>query len=153
MKFRDQTLGLFAAGEVEIISTTLDGEERKGCELMLQKMLYHAGKFDWNYVLDLYAAVIKSIEFGAKSWGDNFQELEHMILGMRPYASQVDRTSRGYMGECKQSQTQQGNKTHKVMFCAGYQTGDCKEAEVHQSYVYNRLFTVRHFCVGFKIKR
>ncbi len=64
MKFRDRTLRLFAAGEVEIISTTVDEVERKGGELLLQKMPYHAGKLEWNFVLDLYAAVIKSIQFG-----------------------------------------------------------------------------------------
>ncbi len=37
----------------------------------------------------------------------------------------------------------QVNKTHKVMFCAGYQTGYCEEADVHQA---NRMFTVRHIC-------
>ncbi len=67
MKFKDLTLRLFAAGEVEIISTMVDEVERKGHELLLEKMLYHAGKVEWNFVLDLYEAVIKSIEFGEKS--------------------------------------------------------------------------------------
>ncbi len=41
-----------------------------------------------GFILDLYAAIIKAIEFGEKSWVDSFQDLEHMVLGMRPYAQQ-----------------------------------------------------------------
>ena len=62
--------------------------ERKGRETLLQKILYHS--VQWKAILDLYAAIIKAIEFGEKTWGDSFQDIEHMVLGMRPLSLVYD---------------------------------------------------------------
>ncbi len=71
------------AGELEIIATTQDHVERLGRNKFLQKIMYHAGKYEWDCILDLYAAVIKAIECREKSWDETFQDVEHMILSLR----------------------------------------------------------------------
>jgi hypothetical protein len=145
LKFRDLSMRLFVVGEVEIIATTLDVVERKGREALLQKILYHAGKFEWNFILDLYAAIIKAVEFGEKSWEDSFQDLEHMVLGMRPYAlirQHGDNPSKGNFGEKQQSQGQ----SQKVLFCAEYQKGECLEGDVHKAFLWGKQWVVRHIC-------
>ncbi len=67
LKFRDLDLRLLAAGEAEIICTTLDIIEKRGRERLFQKNMYHAGKFEWSAMLDFYAMVIKAVEFGEKN--------------------------------------------------------------------------------------
>ncbi len=58
LKFRDLDLQLFAAGEAEIICTTLG----------IIEMMYNAGQFEWSAMLDFYATVLKAVEFGKKTW-------------------------------------------------------------------------------------
>ena len=132
--------------------------EQKGRLCFLQKMMYHAGKFEWAALLDLYAAVIKAIEFGEKTWDDNFQEIEHMVLGMRQGLMGVKvenvMSIQGHFngssrsgGDRKKSQNGQ-----KVLFCADYQKGECKEAEVHQTTLWHKQVMVWHVCATCLLK-
>ena len=145
VKYRDLTLRLFVAGELEIIALTVDMVEKLGRQNFLQKMMYHAGKYEWDCLLDLYAAVIKSIESGEKSWDDNFQDIEHMILSLRP-VSRVGHDKSKVWASSAQKSTGTTSRSHRVMFCAPFQSGDCKEGEVHQASVYGKKYTVRHIC-------
>ncbi len=92
--------------------------------------MYHAGKYEWDCVLDLYAAVIKAIECGEKAWDETFQDVEHMTLSLRPTSRIVENKQKVWGSN---DQKYHGNsKAQKVMFCAPYQSGDCKEGDVHR---------------------
>ncbi len=84
----------------EIICTSLDIIEKRGRVRLFQKMMYHAGKFEWSAMLDFYAAVITVVESGKKTWDDsmNFQDIEHIVLGMQPLARQVEMEKSSKMG-------------------------------------------------------
>ena len=144
IKFRDLSLRLFVAGEVEIISTTDEVVERKGRENLLRRIMYHAGKYDWAYILDFYAAVIKSIESGEKEWGDSFQEIEHMVLGMRvPLGSEVSSEK----NVSKRAEFSSSPAQKSILFCAPFQKGECSHTEhAHESKLWGRQVVVRHIC-------
>ncbi len=79
----------------------------------------------------------------------NFQDIEHMVLGMQPLARQVgiEQSSKmgGYVADRKPPQS---NKMQKIMFCAGYQTGECKEGDIHNDVIYKKTWVVQYICAN-----
>ena len=146
VRFRDLSLRLFVAGEIEIISQTVDAVERRGRENMLRRIMYHAGKYDWRFILDFYAAVIKSIEYGEKSWGDSFQDVEHMVLGMRVPQIAAPSASSGFEKSGK-FETTSSASSKAVLFCAPFQRGVCSVSDhAHDARLWGRQVVVRHIC-------
>lgn len=78
LEFKDLEYRLFVAGELEIITRPhIHKSERNGRLAMLKKISYLNGLYEWKVCLDLYAAWLRSIELGLRSWGNNdTRELE-----------------------------------------------------------------------------
>ncbi len=97
------------------------------------------------------ATVIKVIEFGEKTWDDsfNFQDIENMVLSMQPLARQVGIEKSNKMGgHVADRKPPQSNKMQKIMFCTGYQTGECKEGDIHNDVIYKKTWVVQHICAN-----
>ena len=63
--FEKLDLKLFAAGEIEIIlSEKTSSTERKSRLLLLRKILYYANVYEWQGLLNFYAAWLRRIESG-----------------------------------------------------------------------------------------
>ncbi len=72
-----------------------------------------------------------------------------MVLGMRPLARQVGVEKSSKMGRHMADRIPpQSNKMQKIMFCAGYQTGECKEHDIHNDVIYKKTWVMRHICAN-----
>ena len=59
---------MFVAGELEILMTNISKSEFKGRRRFLKKIVYFASLYDWNRLLQYYAAWLRRIEMGMDSW-------------------------------------------------------------------------------------
>lgn len=74
-------LNLFVAGELEIITDVRTKDKEKDGRLnLLKKIMYLSTSYDFNTLKSYYAAVLREIELGKKSWSDDFQYIEAAIL-------------------------------------------------------------------------
>ena len=81
LKFKQLNFKQLVAGELEIISHFCKNEaEKEGRLKLLQKISYYASVYQWSSILDFYAAWLRQIEIGKKSWKDDPQVLESAIL-------------------------------------------------------------------------
>ena len=81
LSFDKLDLNLFVAGELEIISDKKTREvERMGRLNLLKKIMYLSTSYEFIVLKSLYAACLREIELGKKSWADDFQYIESAIL-------------------------------------------------------------------------
>lgn len=81
MTFDKLDLNLFVAGELEIITDVRTKDKEKDGRLnLLKKIMYLSTSYDFNTLKSYYAAVLREIELGKKSWSDDFQYIEAAIL-------------------------------------------------------------------------
>ncbi|CAC5412970.1 unnamed protein product [Mytilus coruscus] len=68
-------------GELEIISNFCKNKsEKEGRLRLLQKVSYFSSVYQWSAILDFYAAWLRQIEIGKKTWNDDPQVLESAVL-------------------------------------------------------------------------
>lgn len=114
VKFEDLDFKLFVAGELEIISeASLPKSERKGRLNLLKKIVYYIGTYDFKGLREFYAAWLREIELGHKTWLDNPQELESAILNKHIKHQKNSKTQKKepYTGKTT------SNDDEKVWFC------------------------------------
>ena len=81
MAFDDLSLHLFVAGELEIITDcNTKSKEKKGRLKLLKRLMYLSTNYSFSIIRSYYAAVLREIEVGEKSWADEFLYLENEIL-------------------------------------------------------------------------
>ena len=81
VKFDDLDMKMFIAGEMEIISADdLSDSERKGRLNLLKKIVYYTNMYEFKGLKAFYAAWLREIELGKKSWSDDPQHIESAIL-------------------------------------------------------------------------
>ena len=81
MSFEKLDLNLFVAGEIEIISDPKIKEiERLGRLKLLKKIMYNNTCYEFNTLKSFYAACLREIEVGNKTWADDFTSIESAIL-------------------------------------------------------------------------
>jgi hypothetical protein len=67
--FQQLDLKLFDAGELEIISSkNIGNKEKKARVALLNKIVYYSSVYHWKALLELYAAFVRQIESGQRSW-------------------------------------------------------------------------------------
>ncbi len=77
-----------------------------------------------------------------------------MVLGMRPLVRQMEIKKLSKMGEyVNDKKPTQNSKTQIILFCAGYQAGECKEGDIHNDVIYKKSWLVRHFCANCGVQR
>lgn len=157
LTFRKLDLRLFVLGELEILSGgSISKIEKEGRERLLKRILYHSGHFDWQCMLDLYAAVIKKIESGERSWAADFTDLEHMILTMRPKTissgNSVFKSGGSASGLGFESRKFADDKQDRVLFCNKFQRGECTYVEPHLTLIKGKQVIVQHICASCWLK-
>ncbi|CAG2243504.1 unnamed protein product [Mytilus edulis] len=81
LKFKQLNFKQFVAGELEIISNFCKNKsEKEGRLRLLQKVSYFSSVYQWSAILDFYAAWLRQIEIGKKTWNDDPQVLESAVL-------------------------------------------------------------------------
>lgn len=128
--FEKLDLKLFAAGEIEIIlSEKTSSTERKNRLLLLRKILYYANVYDWQGLLNFYAAWLRRIESGLSKWGDDPTVIEIPMLARHVLKKSAEKTS------------------DAIFWCPDYNNGKCSvSAKSHQKMIKNRSRTVQHIC-------
>ena len=128
--FEKLDLKLFAAGEIEIIlSEKTSSLERKNRLLLLRKILYYANVYEWQGLLNFYAAWSRRIESGLSKWGDDPTIIEIPMLARHVLKKSAEKTS------------------HAIFWCLDYNNGKCSvSAKSHQKMIKNRSRTVQHIC-------
>jgi hypothetical protein len=67
--FQQLDFKLFVTGELEIISSKNIGDkEKKARVALLKKIVYYSSVYHWKALLELYAAFVRQIESGQRSW-------------------------------------------------------------------------------------
>lgn len=130
---------LFIAGELEIISSSkINPVEKEGRILLLKKLMYLNSSYEFSVIKSLYAAILREIELGLGSWGDDFTYVETAVLSryrirtknqsepvlqLRPrYSSSQTNVFQSNFG---------GHDDTKIWFCSKYQRNKCSFKSSH----------------------
>ena len=140
LKFKQLNFKQLVAGELEIISHFCKNEaENEGRLKLLQKISYYASVYQWSSILDFYAAWLRQIEIGKKSWKDDPQVLESAILSGNFLPSDFRVSS-------KTSVKSQNSKPN-IWFCYKFQRNKCEEKmSPHSATIRGAVKTVHHIC-------
>lgn len=150
VKFEELDFKLFIAGELEIISEEgLPKTERVGRLNLLKKIVYYSSTYDFKGLREFYAAWLREIEMGKKTWHDNSNEIESAILNkhIRPQKSTTSK-----FGYKKDSYTHTGSskattsEEEKVWFCSLYQKNKCSNRANHMIVVKGKMRMAMHIC-------
>ena len=81
VKFEYLDYRLFIAGELEVISeSSISSSERQGRINLLKKIVYYTGTYEFKGLKAFYAAWLREIELGKKTWLDDPTQKETAIL-------------------------------------------------------------------------
>ena len=135
VRYSDLNLGLFTAGELEIILApgTTEQEGMRRLEL-LKATAYRSEYVPWKTLLHLHKSILAKLEMGRCNWSDSFKDIEASVL--ENPASKFD-VSEDSEGEKKVNKAGKGAKPKKgtektdsdqVCWCSQYQKGTCPHA-------------------------
>lgn len=144
IKFKQLNFKQFVAGELEIISNFCENKaEKEGRMKLLQKIAYYSSIYQWAAILDFYAAWLRQIEIGRKSWKNDPQVLESAILTGNLLPIEHRTMSRSAQKHIVAKPT----STQNVWFCYKYQRNKCDEGvSPHSAVIRGSVKTVHHIC-------
>ena len=144
--YQDLTLGLFVAGELEIILGGMMAVKDAQKRLALLKITaYRSQYMSWGKLLHLHAAILHKIETGQATWSSPFDHVEKMVLenpGKMNWGSRVgpkNQEKRGVKASGKSDEK-------KTWWCRDYQSNNCQVTAPHTKNVQGREVTVKHIC-------
>lgn len=159
--FQELNLSLFVAGELEIISDEHTGSiERKGRSNLLKRMMYLSSTYNFTVLKSYYAAVLREIELGEKSWSDDFHYLEIAIFSKANPPTKYSMTPSTNLGQHNVN-TVKGRKfsarsysenvavgEDSVWFCSFYQRNKCQHKTSHTVVVKGKMKWAQHICAS-----
>ena len=142
VKFDELDFKLFLAGEISIISSDdLTESERKGRLDLLKKIIYYSNTYEFKGLKAFYAAWLREIELGKKSWSDDPQQLETAIL------SKYLLKNKGSSSFMKKDFSNKSDATDdKTWFCSEYQRNKCKHKSSHLRVHNGKQKLASHIC-------
>jgi hypothetical protein len=156
ISFQNLDLNLFVAGELEIISDPkTKGSEQTGRLALLKRIMYLNTSHDFKLLKSYYAAVLREIELGSKSWNDDFTYLE-LVLFNSNYSSSKSSLQQG--AKPKKYPSSQYSKpfadtdSSPVWFCSAYQRNRCEQKHNHMIVVRGKMHMAQHICATCWIK-
>ena len=140
VKFDQLDFKLFLAGEISIISSDdLSESERQGRLSLLKKIIYYSGTYEFKGLKALYAAWLREIELGKKSWSDDPQQIEGAIL------SKYLLRGKGY-SSFKENSSKSDAAEDRTWFCSEYQRNKCKHKSSHLRVHNGKRKLANHIC-------
>jgi len=138
--FQELDLKLFVAGELEIISSKkIKSFERKARLNLLKKMVYYSSSYTWKALLDFYAAFVRQIELGNRTWKNDPSDLEVPLLSKHVKQDFNKKSSYNVKKEFK---------TPSVWYCAGFQKNKCSKSSPHSTVIRGVDREVQHICAS-----
>ena len=135
--FQQLDFKLFVAGELEIISSKNIGDkEKKARVALLKQIVYYSSVYHWKALLEFYAAFVRQIESGQRSWGDSSVDLEVPILS-KHVKQDFNKSNNTFKKD---------NKYPTVWYCFLYQKNKCSMNSPHSVMIRGVNREVRHFC-------
>ena len=144
-------LNLFVAGELEIITDVrTKNKERNGRLDLLKKIMYLSTSYDFSTLKSYYAAVLREIELGKKSWSDDFQYIEAAILSKHtPKSKSSFQPKRSFAAKYQKKNKNETNDTEeKLWFCSQYQRNKCHSKGSHILVIKGQARHAQHICAS-----
>lgn len=136
-KFQDLDFRLFVAGELEIITSSKIKQSEKSARIaFLKKIVYYSGIYQWKALLDFYAAFLRQIETGQKTWKDDSVYLEVPLL-----SKYIKTESKKVSIVRKDVQ-----KPPIIWYCAQFQKNKCTKQSPHSILLRGVNREVHHIC-------
>ena len=152
LSFDKLDLNLFVAGELEIISDQKTREvERMGRLNLLKKIMYLSTSYEFSVLKSLYAACLREIELGKKSWADDFQYIESAILTKHtPKGASGSNSINSGKKSFKNRRHREGQAEteEKFWFCSLYQRNKCSHKASHIQVVKGKARFAQHACAS-----
>ena len=128
VKFDELNFQLFVAGELEIISEKdLSSTEKSGRIALLKKLVYYYATYELKGLKAFYAAWLREIELGKKTWSDNSSHIENAILSK--YLLKGTTKSKSTPAS-KSLSGQSSHGDERVWFCPLYQRNKCFKNQI-----------------------
>ena len=128
--FEQLDFKMFIVGELEIISgDKISKTEKAGRLELLKKIIYYSNAYEFKGLKAFYAAWLREIELGKKSWTDDSGHIEAAILS-KHLRSQKGTTSNAGSASSKKDYSK-ASETEKVWFCSQYQRNKCPHKSGH----------------------
>ena len=145
VKFDDLDFKLFIAGKLEIISEeSLASPERKGRLQLLKKIVYYYSTYEFEGLKAFYAAWLREIELGKKSWDDDSQQIENAILSKYLLKGSINAKFRSSKSGGKSSSKQVDED--RTWFCSAFQRNKCPKKSNHLDTFNGSLRLQSHIC-------
>lgn len=151
VKFDELNFQLFVAGELEIISEKdLSSTEKSGRIALLKKLVYYYATYEFKGLKAFYAAWLREIELGKKTWSDDSSHIENAILSKYLLKG----TTRAKTTTASKSLSgQSSHDDDRVWFCPLYQRNKCLKRSNHvDNFKNKRLKLLQHICAACWIK-
>ena len=148
--FEKLDLNHFVCGELEIFSDKRIKEHGKSGRLkLLKKIMYNSTSYDLSTLKYFYAACLREIEFGNKTWKDDFSAVERVILQKNvPKANggiQFGRKTFKFY-KTSDSPADSTDVKDKVLFCSFYQRNKCTHKGNHMKVIKGNHYYYQHIC-------
>lgn len=146
LEFKDLDMKRFIAGELEIITSGQISEiEKRGRLLLLKKIVYYTSVYSWKGLLSFYAAWLRKIELGQKSWEDDPSIIEVPVLTPFITVKQKSGSNSGNYGQ-KSGPNQSTKSSEQVWFCTAFNRNRCLQTGTHQAVIRGQNRSVQHIC-------
>ena len=147
MKFEDLDYRLFIAGELEVISeASISISERQSRINLLKEIIYYTGTYEYEFkgLKAFYAAWLREIELGKKTWLDNPTQIETAIL--TKYLKSNKPTTFQSKKSTSKSTDDADKASDKVWFCNLFQRNKCPHKSSHMIVHKNQAKLSQHIC-------
>lgn len=148
VQFKDLDFKLFIAGELEIISEDgLPDSERIGRTKLLKKIVYYSNTYEFEGLKDFYAAWVREIEMGLKTWLDSTHELESAVLSKHLKSYKNFGYKSGFKKDTRpSSKPTPSSDEEKIWFCSQYQKNKCANRANHMVVYKGKMRMAMHIC-------
>ena len=148
--FEKLDFNLFVAGELEIISSSkIRNTEKAGRLELLKKIMYLSTSYEFSVLKSFYAAVLREIELGRKSWKDDFHYIETAILSKHtPKNKSWQQNKKSFGSQYKKKQSDPSNADEKTWFCSQYQRNKCQHKGNHILVIKGKARHALHICAS-----
>ena len=142
-KYEELSLAEFCAGFATILEMFRDTDPQKAHRIThFKELMYLATKFQWKNVLNYHAACLLEIERGHLKWGDNFQMMQSTTLA----GGFINSSRGGFSAGGTQRSTGGSDDGGRILFCKGFQHGNCGHAQDHQGHYKGEKVLLKHIC-------
>ena len=109
--------------------------------------MYLLSSYDIPVIRAVYAAVLREIELGRKTWADDFQYVESVVLAkFKPKLKPSFSTSTSENKNKVSSLQEDGSES--IWFCSKFQRNKCPHKSAHSVVLKGKMRLAKHICAS-----